>query len=235
MHDFDYDDRNEPKLGHFGRVFCALSIVAVSGAIVHNALFAQQSRVFSETRISVNNDANKLEKLFSALKLNDGPAPVGHTRVKVTPRELPPEPPSPSNGDLQLSRAQDAMRALGIYNGAVDGLMGTETRNAIIKYQRDNGFAMTGNLDQQLLDHLAYMRQIQNASTITGSIDDSANSADVEVVQRNLLRLGYDPGPIDGQMGAKTTQALRLFQADRRLPVDGKVSADILALFANAQ
>ena len=31
---YDFDDRDEPKLGHFGRVFCALSIVAVSGAII---------------------------------------------------------------------------------------------------------------------------------------------------------------------------------------------------------
>ena len=234
MYEYDFDDRDEPKLGHFGRVFCALSIVAVSGAIIHNALFAQQSRVFSDTRISVNTDANKLDKLFSVLKLNDGSVPVGHTRVKVTPRQAPPEPPQ-STGDPKLSEAQDALRELGLYTGTVDGVMGNETRNAIIKYQRDNGLTMTGELNQQLLDHLAFMRQIHDASTITGTIEDSGASADVEVVQRNLLRLGYDPGPVDGQMGAKTTQALRLFQADRQLPVDGRISAEILALFANNQ
>jgi hypothetical protein len=234
MHDFDYEDTSDSKLGHFGRVFCALSIVAVSGAIVHNALFAQQSRVFSDTRISVNTDANRLDKLFSALKLNEGPAPVGHTRVKVTPQQPTAELPQPID-DSPLHQTQDALRALGVYDGEVDGIMGTATRSAIVKYQRDNGLTLTGQADPQLLNHLAFMRQIHDASTITGSIEDDAASADIERVQRSLHRLGYDPGPVDGRMGAKTTEALRLFQADRQLPVDGLITPDILALIAKSE
>lgn len=43
-------------------------------------------------------------------------------------------------------------------------------------------------------------------------------------VQRGLARLGYDPGPPDGVAGEKTRRAIRRFQAQAGLPVDGKVT-----------
>ncbi|MEX0815303.1 MAG: peptidoglycan-binding protein, partial [Dongiaceae bacterium] len=43
-------------------------------------------------------------------------------------------------------------------------------------------------------------------------------------VQQSLAALGYDPGPADGRLGPKTRAAIRAFQADDGLPVDGEVS-----------
>ena len=40
-------------------------------------------------------------------------------------------------------------------------------------------------------------------------------------MQRALKRRGYDPGPIDGLMGRRTTTAIRKFQADHGLAVTG--------------
>lgn len=42
-------------------------------------------------------------------------------------------------------------------------------------------------------------------------------------VQRLLLELGYDPGPIDGIAGPKTTKAVKKFQKAKGLAVDGIV------------
>jgi N-acetylmuramoyl-L-alanine amidase len=39
--------------------------------------------------------------------------------------------------------------------------------------------------------------------------------------QRELARLGYDPGPIDGYMGPRTREAIRAFQKARKLAPDG--------------
>ena len=39
--------------------------------------------------------------------------------------------------------------------------------------------------------------------------------------QRELARLGFDPGPIDGYMGARTREAVRAFQKSRGLAQDG--------------
>ena len=42
-------------------------------------------------------------------------------------------------------------------------------------------------------------------------------------VQTALSALGYDPGPVDGQVGPKTRAAVRAFQRDHKLLADGVV------------
>ena len=39
-----------------------------------------------------------------------------------------------------------------------------------------------------------------------------------------LANLGYDPGPVDGYMTARTRSALRAYQADSALPVNGRMT-----------
>jgi len=46
----------------------------------------------------------------------------------------------------------------------------------------------------------------------------------IKLVQERLAELGYDPGPVDGIVGPRTRAAIREFQADVGLPVDGHVS-----------
>ncbi|MEW6637354.1 MAG: peptidoglycan-binding domain-containing protein, partial [Actinomycetota bacterium] len=50
-----------------------------------------------------------------------------------------------------------------------------------------------------------------------------ARGADVEELQRLLQQAGYDPGPIDGIFGGGTQSAVRSFQRDQGLTVDGVV------------
>ncbi|MEZ5871628.1 MAG: SEL1-like repeat protein [Nitratireductor sp.] len=52
-----------------------------------------------------------------------------------------------------------------------------------------------------------------------------------EMVRRSqelLAKLGFDPGPADGMMGNKTRDAIRQYQKQKGLPVDGEVTADLL-------
>ena len=49
----------------------------------------------------------------------------------------------------------------------------------------------------------------------------------VAATQANLARLGYTPGPIDGQHGPKTSQAIRQYQRDHGLPVDGMLTGQV--------
>ena len=46
----------------------------------------------------------------------------------------------------------------------------------------------------------------------------------VEQVQKRLRELGYDPGPVDGIMGRKTTEAIKSFQTDNSLLVTGELN-----------
>jgi peptidoglycan hydrolase-like protein with peptidoglycan-binding domain len=44
----------------------------------------------------------------------------------------------------------------------------------------------------------------------------------VQNIQAGLQRLGYDPGPADGHYGPQTEAAIRRFQQDNGLPIDGQ-------------
>jgi photosystem II stability/assembly factor-like uncharacterized protein len=47
--------------------------------------------------------------------------------------------------------------------------------------------------------------------------------------QQALLAAGYDPGPLDGAAGTATTTAIRKFQADKGIPVSGKLDDTTLS------
>lgn len=228
------NDIEETGRGKFATVFCALSIAVVSGAIIHNAVFAQQSRVFSDSRISISADSTRLDKLFSVLNVNEPADSAGHTRVSVQPAPVDQSTSVPV-ADTAVLTAQKQMADLGAYSGQTDGVLGQGTRDAIMRFQRQNGLALSGHPDPQFLEHLQYLHHIHQATTATGSIAPAIEVKTVERAQRQLQKLGYDPGPIDGKMGTKTTEAIRQYQADIRVPADGRLSPELINRLAPAK
>lgn len=59
---------------------------------------------------------------------------------------------------------------------------------------------------------------------IWASDEAPANRSAVARVQAGLAKLDYDPGPIDGVQGAKTTAAIRAYQRDNGLAEDGRAT-----------
>lgn len=62
---------------------------------------------------------------------------------------------------------------------------------------------------------------------------DPSSEQAVATVQSLLKRLGYDPGPADGKMGARTRDAVRAFQRKAGLPENGEVTTELLQKLAN--
>jgi len=60
----------------------------------------------------------------------------------------------------------------------------------------------------------------------------SLNQA-VSNLQAQLAARGYDPGPVDGVMGERTRAAIRAYQRDRQMPVDGQVSQALVSSLAS--
>jgi len=50
----------------------------------------------------------------------------------------------------------------------------------------------------------------------------------IREVQSGLAALGYKPGPADGKMGKKTQRAIKAFQQKVGIPVDGKISQELV-------
>lgn len=62
-------------------------------------------------------------------------------------------------------------------------------------------------------------------SVYPGVKQDFYDVKTVEDVQKRLVALGFDPGPVDGKLGTKTTKAISNFQRSLGLSVSGQVDA----------
>ena len=56
----------------------------------------------------------------------------------------------------------------------------------------------------------------------------AANQDPIGEAQQLLNKLGFNIGEPDGRMGARTTNAIRLFQLQYGLKVTGEVTADLI-------
>ncbi len=72
----------------------------------------------------------------------------------------------------EVSKIQSRLKEWGYYNGAVDGIFGTATRNAVIKFQKANGLTADGIVGSKTMA----------AMGISGG--GSYNSADYELLAR---------------------------------------------------
>ncbi len=54
----------------------------------------------------------------------------------------------------------------------------------------------------------------------------------IKDIQQALKDLGYDPGPIDGARGRLTIKAIKTFQADNQLVIDGLVGPKTSAVLS---
>lgn len=158
------------------------------------------------------------------------------------------------NGDQsqEVLLMQQALLALGFLNGSADGKYGTRTENAIRAFQKKNRLDVDGIAGNETLT-LLYGKQADlsnapeatQAPTVTSPPADSSPSATstllngstgerVLQLQNNLNALGYSCGKADGKYGNGTENAVRAFQRDKKLGVDGKAGARTLSAIAAA-
>lgn len=61
---------------------------------------------------------------------------------------------------------------------------------------------------------------------VTGDAADGRGNGEVRAVQQALREQGFNPGPIDGVMGPRTSAAVRDFQQKENLTVTGQLDAE---------
>jgi len=136
--------------------------------------------------------------------------------------------PAPSTSAIppySVRNVQSALSQLGYAPGPIDGLMGSKTRAAIRAYQIDSGLPASGEPSVALHEHLQASIADRN-----GTADTSGPSATlISEVQGELRLRGYDIPSINGVLDNATLAAIKRYQADASLNVDGKVSDTLLA------
>lgn len=73
----------------------------------------------------------------------------------------------------------------------------------------------------------------RGASTGTAAAASAQYANLVQSIQEGLTKLGYTPGPADGQLGKSTKKAIAMFQADQGLSINGEPSQALLTEIQN--
>ena len=116
---------------------------------------------------------------------------------------------------VQTTRLQQALTALGLYSGPIDGVPSDELTAAISALQEQLGLPVTGVYDAET--DAALRQRLGTASTAMTNATMS--------LQKALADLGFYSGPIDGVYSAATIAAVRAFQASIGVPQTGIIDA----------
>jgi peptidoglycan hydrolase-like protein with peptidoglycan-binding domain len=120
-------------------------------------------------------------------------------------------------GDSSVATLQQELKNLGYYQGAIDGVYGPSTTAAVRTLQVDLGVTPAdGRFGPKTAAALDQKQKGKGTATVVQ-------------LQSDLTTLGYFQSRIDGVYGPATTQAVKLFQQDHGLAVDGVAGTKTMA------
>lgn len=141
-----------------------------------------------------------------------------------------------------MTDVQRALQEAGFNPGSIDDRMGRRTRSALKAFQSAKDLKASGEVDRktwQALQEATTTRAASPPSVVEDEpipspatkeemraaiMEYRLRSSDrIKKVQLALTQAGFDPGPIDGELGPRTDQALRAFQKAQGLEPDGIV------------
>lgn len=149
-----------------------------------------------------------------------------------------------SNGEA-VKKLQKRLIELGYLTGSADGDYGSATTDAVKAFQKQAGLTADG-IAGASTQKAVYSSDAKSKKTEADEIEDQLDSikstlsmgssgSEVTSLQKRLISLNYMSGSADGSFGAKTRDAVMLFQKQTGLTVDGKAGkTTINKLFASS-
>ncbi len=186
--------------------------------------------------------ATTLRKLNGSARAATGVTPTPAPAGVVTLRE--------GDAGQNVYALQYRLFELGYYSGRIDGRFTAQTTQAVIAFQQANGLTADGiagsNTQSKLnrSDAVAAPSVSQDLSStkpqITSTPEIAAmrrgdESEDVATLQKALKDLGYLSAEPDGQFGAETERAVKLFQEANGLTADGVAGRGTLSILFSGE
>ncbi len=125
------------------------------------------------------------------------------------------------NRGTAVTKLQQRMRELKVYNGPVTGFYGRLTEAGVVKFQRLRGLPVTGIADSRTLSDLAKNPNDKDTVTNVTELRPGSNGESVTKLQNRLTQLGFYKGPVTGYYGKLTETAVKDYQLSRELPANG--------------
>jgi peptidoglycan hydrolase-like protein with peptidoglycan-binding domain len=201
-------------------------IDGVAGASTKNAIIrAQQAFGLTVDGVAGSQTISALEN--------------GGTNLSSKTEAAPTQATLPSSSTVM--NLQKLLADRGFYNGAVDGVMGNQTRAAIVAAQRAYNLTVDGVAGSQTLAALesdgnkgvVSSSSTTSSSTTSNSSTNNATSTvrstEIANLQELLKKRGFYTGSADGLMGPKTRLAITEAQKNYGLAIDGIAGSQMIA------
>ena len=133
-----------------------------------------------------------------------------------------------------VRQVQELLIAQGFLSGKADGICGAKTVEAIKRFQREAGLKADGICGDETYARMRAGEDISSAKT-KGAVKPGMRGDRVRAMQELLVKHGYLHAEPDGVFGKMTEEALRGFQRDQGLTVDGICGRTTLAYLEGRQ
>ena len=148
----------------------------------------------------------------------------------------------------EVTKLQNALKALGFYTMTVDGKYGRGTESAVKAYQKKNGLKADGiagpATQGKLYGSTAASAETPSAPSggsssktavaSSASLREGSTGEAVSALQEKLWYLGYFSGSVNGSFGKDTSEAVMAFQKAKRLTRDGIAGKKTLSALDSA-
>ena len=142
-----------------------------------------------------------------------------------------------TNENVRYAQTKLINKGYSVGSSGADGIFGAGTEQAVKQFQADNGLTADGMIGPATWKKLEESTTVMPSSYPGAVIGMGSRGEDVVKVQRRLMDLGYEvSGGADGQYGSGARNAVRAFQKDHGLDIDGDVGEKTwYALFPKQQ
>ena len=182
-----------------------------------------------------------------ALEMELKPTPTVDVRSMLVVTVDPHVTPAPTavllrvgvRSDL-VTRLQIRLKELKYYTGEIDGQYGPGTEEAVIRFQTQHGLKPDGIAGEETLnraydDEAEVFKPTPTPSPTPALLKKGDRGKSVSAMQERLKELGYYNGSVDGDFGGGTEEALRLFQSQNGLDVDGVAATMTFGLLYSSE